>query len=330
MFNSTHTLVGFALARTGLDEWVPYAAATSVIAANLPDIEILSGLSSTAAYLDNHRGISHTFVGIPVLALALAGAMYYFSENFWKTFTVALLSMATHPVLDYTNNYGLRPFLPFSGTWYYGDLLFIFDPYIDGILLLGLIAGRYLNGRRRNMAFLSLVLVITYVGMRVELRRLAASQMAEFAARTPSAEQWAVLPTMANPFVWDGFVKTRTQWLMVRIHATKGGQGDIARIERGAFSDAVKHAAQAETAAALLRFARFPAVRVEGVESGYRVLFMDFRFYNEARKTSLGAEVLLDQSFQVRKETLSFAQSVKPARAASTGGRQGDGVSYSH
>ena len=311
MFNSTHTLVGFALARTGLDEWVPYAVATAVIAANLPDIEILSGLSSTAAYLDNHRGISHTFVGIPVLALALAGAMYYFSGNFWRIFAVALVSMATHPVLDYTNNYGLRPFLPFCGTWYYGDILFIFDPYIDGILLLGLIAGRYLSGRRRIMALLSLVLTITYVGMRMELRRLAALQIAEFAARTPSVEQWAVLPTMANPFVWDGFVKTQTQWLMVRVHATKGFQGEIARIERGAFSDVVKHAAQAETAAALLRFARFPAVRVEGIDSGYRVLFMDFRFYNEARKTSLGAEVLLDQSFQVRKETLSFVQSVK-------------------
>jgi inner membrane protein len=311
MFNSTHTLVGFALARTGLDEWVPCAAATAVIAANLPDIEILSGLSSTAAYLDNHRGISHAIVGIPVLALLLTGAMYYFSGNFWKTFVVALASMATHPLLDYTNNYGLRPFLPFDGTWHYGDLLFIFDPYIDGILLLGLIAGRYVNGRRRIMVFLSLALAVMYVGMRVELQRLAASQMEKFAAHTPSAEQWAVLPTMANPFVWDGVVKTQTQWLMVRVHSTKGVQGEIARIERGEFSDVVNHAAHAETAEALLRFARFPAVHVEGTESGYRVLFMDFRFYNEAGKTSLGAEVLLDQSLRVKKETLSFVQSVK-------------------
>ena len=35
--------------------------------------------------------------------------------------------MATHPILDYANNYGLRPFLPFDGAWYYGDVLFIFD-----------------------------------------------------------------------------------------------------------------------------------------------------------------------------------------------------------
>jgi inner membrane protein len=311
MFNSTHTLVGFAVARTGLDEWVPYAAATAVIAANLPDIEILSGLSGTAAYLDNHRGISHAFIGILLLALLLAATMYYFSGHFWKTFAVALVSMATHPALDYTNNYGLRPFLPFEGTWHYGDLLFIFDPYIDGILLMGLIAGRYLNDRRKILAFLSLFLAATYIGMRMELHRLAASQMETFAARTPSAEQWAVLPTMANPFVWDGVLKTQTQWLMVRVHATEGVHGEIARIDRGAVSDVVKHAAQAETAAALLRFARFPAVRVEDIESGYRVVFLDFRFYNEARKTSLGAEVLLDPSFQVKKETLSFVQSVK-------------------
>jgi membrane-bound metal-dependent hydrolase YbcI (DUF457 family) len=91
MFNSTHTLVGFAITKTGFDEWAPYASATAVIAANLPGVEILSGLSNTAAYLDNHRGITHTFIGIPVLSLLLAAPMYYFSGNFWKTYVVALV-----------------------------------------------------------------------------------------------------------------------------------------------------------------------------------------------------------------------------------------------
>jgi inner membrane protein len=311
MFNSTHTFVGFAIARTGLDEWVPYAAVTAAIAANLPDIEILSGLSGTATYLDNHRGITHTFIGVPLLALLFTGAMYYFSGNFWKTYAVALAAMTTHPALDYLNTYGLRPFLPFDGKWYYGDLLFVFDPYIDGILLIGLAAGVFFGRTRKMMAWLSLILVVAYIGTRIELRNLAAGQMEAFVARTPGIEQSAVLPTMLNPFVWEGIVGTRTQWIKVKVHAIHGVNGEIARIERGAASDLVNRASGTESAEAFLRFARFPAVSVEGMEFGYRVVFMDFRFYNEARKTALGAEIFLDRSTNVTSQDVSFAESVK-------------------
>ena len=72
MFNSTHTLVGLALARTGLDRWIPRAALTAVIAANLPDIDIVTQFAGTTTYLNYHRGLSHTIVGTPLLSFALA------------------------------------------------------------------------------------------------------------------------------------------------------------------------------------------------------------------------------------------------------------------
>src|SRR5207247_4842903 len=120
MFNSTHTFVGLAVARTGLDKWVPRAAVTAVIAANLPDVDIVFDLAGVPSFIEHHRGFSHSIVGIPLLSLALAGCMYVFTRNFWRTFVVALLVMATHPALDYSNAYGLRPFLPFTGSWHYG------------------------------------------------------------------------------------------------------------------------------------------------------------------------------------------------------------------
>lgn len=311
MFNTTHTFVGFTVARAGFDDWVPYATVTAVIAANLPDVEILSGLSSTASYLDNHRGITHSLIGVPVLALILAAGMYYFSGNFWKTYAVALVAMFTHPALDYTNTYGLRPFLPFDGTWYYGDLLFIFDPYIDSILLLGLIACAVLDRNRKVIAWLALILAVAYIGVRVELRSLAASQMEGYAAKLPAAEQWAVLPTMLNPFVWDGIAATDKYWIKVRVDSIDGVQGELARVERGTPSKFVEKASQTESGAALLRFARFPATLVQGTEFGYRVLLFDFRFYDETGQTALGADILLDRSQNVTQEDLSFAQAVR-------------------
>src|SRR5437867_12925502 len=182
MFNSTHTLVGLAIARTGLDRWVPYAIATAVIATNLPDIEIITGLASTPTYIEYHRGITHTFIGIPVLSLALALGIYVFSGNFWKTFLVALAVMTTHPALDYANTYGLRPFLPFDQTWYYGDTLFIIDPYLDLALLAGCLVGYRFPSIRRLSAWLSVLVALAYIGIRAEFHAEARHQLATYTA----------------------------------------------------------------------------------------------------------------------------------------------------
>jgi len=41
----------------------------------------------------------------------------------------SLIAAATHPLMDWTNNYGVRLMLPWNGRWSYGDLMFIVDPY---------------------------------------------------------------------------------------------------------------------------------------------------------------------------------------------------------
>ena len=69
--------------------------------------------------------------------------------------------------------------------------------------------------------------------------------------------------------------------------------------------------AKTEAADVLLRFSRFPVARVEGIRFGnvgFRVVFFDFRFYDETDRTALGAEIILDRSLTVNRESLSFAQ----------------------
>ncbi|HLH30039.1 MAG TPA: hypothetical protein VKY31_02475, partial [Terriglobia bacterium] len=105
---------------------------------------------------------------------------------------------------------------------------------------------------------------------------------------------------------------TKTHWIKVNVHATEGVQGEVARIERGTFSDIVMRAtSESENAEALLRFARFPAYHAESKQNGYRVLVLDFRFYDNNDKTALGAEILLDRSLNITKEDLSFAEIAK-------------------
>ncbi len=311
MFNSTHTFVGLAIARTGFDDWVPRAALTAVFAANFPDIDIVTALSSTGTYLEYHRGITHTFVGIPLLALALTAVMFIFSGSFWKTYLVALISMATHPLLDYTNTYGLRPFLPWNPTWYYGDLLPIIDPYLDFLLLAGILAGAVLQKHKRLITWSSLGLIVLYVGGRLELRGLAAAQIRTLAARTAGTEKWGVAPKILDPLGWQGFLQSKRQVVKFSIDPLDHLMIETSRMETTAPSEIPKQALDSRSARVLLPFARFPVMRVSSTDFGSHVTLFDFRFYNETTKTALGAEIVLDRSLHVLRETVSFKKTVE-------------------
>src|SRR5688500_11054451 len=148
MDNLTHTLVGLTAAKAGLERLSPGAATVCVLAANAPDVDVAILLFGDRwTYLHHHRGITHAIVGVVCLALLLPLVMHGL-DRVWarlrnqpaKTKLRGLLlasaiATATHPLLDWTNNYGIRFFLPWSSKWSYGDLVYIIDPYIW--LLLG-------------------------------------------------------------------------------------------------------------------------------------------------------------------------------------------------
>jgi inner membrane protein len=133
MENLTHTFVGAALAECGLKRVTPLSTTTLLIAANIPDLDVVSGFFGPAAYLEWHRGITHSLVGFPVVATLLAVGVYFFSRrraSLPRLIAVSLIGTATHPLLDFTNSYGWRPFLPWDATWHFTDIAFVADPWI--------------------------------------------------------------------------------------------------------------------------------------------------------------------------------------------------------
>jgi len=97
-------------------------------------------------YLQHHRGITHALVGTAFLALLLP-LIFYGADRLWarlrrqppKTklrglLLASVIVSATHPLLDWTNNYGIRFLLPWDARWFYGDLVFIIDPLLWVVL----------------------------------------------------------------------------------------------------------------------------------------------------------------------------------------------------
>ncbi len=140
MDNLTHTLFGVALARCGFDRHGPAVTATLVVGANLPDLDaVAQALQGQVGYLIHHRGITHSLAGIlaqiPLLAWIAHGIARRRAGTapptaFGPFLAAAAAGLLSHPLLDLLNTYGVRPWLPFDGTWYYGDVAFIVDPWL--------------------------------------------------------------------------------------------------------------------------------------------------------------------------------------------------------
>ena len=137
----THTLVGAALSRSGLRRRTPLATATLLIGVNLPDVDVVSYFASSDVALGFRRGWTHGILALALMPLALAAAMVLY-DRLWRRphgFTpvrpsqlllLAYLAVATHPFLDWLNTYGIRLLMPFDSRWFYGDTLFIVDPWL--------------------------------------------------------------------------------------------------------------------------------------------------------------------------------------------------------
>jgi inner membrane protein len=170
--NLTHSLVGLAAAKVGLERRTPYAAFVCVAAANLPDVDILALVKGPAFYLANHRGITHSIVG--TLALAVLFPLLFFAcerlfarvrgrgarARLGGLLLCSLVLSATHPLLDWTNSYG---------RWVYGDLLFVVDPWV-WLVLGGACFLLTATTRVRAAAWGLLALALTLLFFRVALQ----------------------------------------------------------------------------------------------------------------------------------------------------------------
>jgi inner membrane protein len=183
MDNLTHSLVGLTAAKAGLEKLSPGATVLCVLAANSPDVDIVVLLfQGRWGYLHHHRGITHSLVGSAVLALALPLAFYLGDRIIAQIrkrerqvrlkglLIVSILTTATHPLLDWSNNYGIRLLLPWYTRWSYGDFTFVVDPFIW--MILGVVAFLMTTKTKAQLIYW---LVIALVPSFLILSRLAGS-----------------------------------------------------------------------------------------------------------------------------------------------------------
>lgn len=186
MDNLTHSLVGWALAETGLKRRTRKALAACVLAANMPDIDVFFGWAPWQP-LATHRGFTHGLVGgvllMPPLLAALLWLLDRWQQRRGATYASALpmrfgwlvavsyFGAITHPLLDLQNTYAVQLFSLVSPRWFHTDGLFIVSPWLLAILAVGI----WLARRRGTgtPAMVALAGAVTFIGVNVAISDLA-------------------------------------------------------------------------------------------------------------------------------------------------------------
>lgn len=150
-----HALVGGSLAESGLKQRTALGTATLLIAATVPDIDVLAYFDGPYTALWFRRGVTHGVLAWLVFPLLITGVMVAWDRVVRRRggrvparpvlpsqiFVLGLIGFATHMVLDLLNTYGIRLLAPFSNTWFYGDTLFIADLWVWAVLGIGIVLG---------------------------------------------------------------------------------------------------------------------------------------------------------------------------------------------
>ncbi len=289
MDNICHTLVGAAMGEAGLKQTTRYGMPVLLIAANLPDVDILA-VASEVPIVALRRGWTHGVLAQLLLPAFFAGCVLLVdrlrrappgrSAVRWVPLLVlSYAGVLSHVLLDWLNTYGIRLLMPFSPRWFYGDAVFIVDPW----LWLAFGAGAYVSRRRRlaRPARVALVVASMYVAAMLWSARAARALVLEAWERESGIPPAGLMvgPAPIDPLrkqiivdAGDHYRRGTFAWWPRRIAFDPG------IVPRQENRPEVPLAKLDPDVRAILVWARFPYYEITPAEAGAQVTVRDLRF----------------------------------------------------
>lgn len=303
MDNLAHTLTGAALGEAGLKRFTGLATPALIVAANIPDLDVFGLL--VGENLAWRRGWTHGPVALITLPVLLALALLLFDRwqerrgtrpakrapvRFRPLLLISVAGARSHLLLDSLNTYGVRLLMPFSERWFYGDALFIVDPWIWLALGVGVWAARRRarlhSGREDHPAIGALVASAIYCSAMALLGRGAERVVrAEFrAAGDAQPERVLASPVFADPLRRAILVETAEGLRFGELRWSpkpRVALGTLVIDPRMADPAIARAAAQEQHFADYLYWSRFPFAEIEQTSAGTRVTINDGRYAQE-------------------------------------------------
>ncbi len=325
------------MGRAGLNRKTALATLTLTLAAEAPDLDVLGRFGGPAFGFAHHRGFTHSFLGTLICAAFVVGFVYLIwrlrgckikdpnlPPRWGLLFGYACLAGLSHILLDFTNNYGVRPFWPFSEKWYSWDIVFIVEPVMLALLILGLLVpaifglvdreiGIQKRGPRgRLAASLALAGVVLMWGVRDYEHRRAVNALESREYQGVDPLRVSAYPTWINPFHWYGVVETPAFFALAPVNSSApevDPEGEMELRNKPEETPVTLAAKRSYLGRVYLDWAQYPITETEelsGAQGGYIVHFQDLRFVQvpsavngERARRVLGAAIELDKNLHV-------------------------------
>jgi len=256
----THLLTGACIGRAGFNRKTACATVVAIVAAEAADLDMLWAFDGPVATLQHHRGITHTLLGAPAVAavmVGIVGGVHVWRERrrlrthpqpagdipmrnrrpelnwVWLSIT-ALVASFSHILLDWTNNYGVRPFFPFDSRWYAGSFVFIAEPVWWALLGMALIlpalfglADREIGARRtafrgRGWAIFALVGMTAFGCWRWAEHAQAQAMLRNTQITTAPVMRIGIEPYPVDPWRWHAILETPGFYQTAEVHTNSG------------------------------------------------------------------------------------------------------------
>ncbi len=325
------------MGRAGLNRKTALATLTLTLAAEAPDLDVIGAFRGPAFGFAHHRGFTHSFVGVPLDAVVVVGFVYLIwrlggrkvndaklPPRWGLLFLYACLAGLSHILLDFTNNYGIRPFWPFSEKWYSWDIVFIFEPVMFVFLVLGLvvpalfgmidqeIGARRRRPRGRVAATLALAGVVLLWGLRDFEHRRAVGALEARTYNGADPLRVSAYPKWIDPFHWDGVVETPAFFALAPVNSLEPEVDPDGRMEiryKPEETPVTLAAKNSYVGRVFLDWAQYPITETETLQppqQGWIVLFRDLRYSGitssltgRRSRGALSRAVEIDQSLHV-------------------------------
>jgi inner membrane protein len=210
----THALSGALLARATTPTEAPPGSlkrriVSGFLACASPDLDVIASLAGPVAFLENHRGVTHSFVMLPLWALLYSYllAKILREPRGWRAlYGITAMALALHIAGDLITTYGTMILAPFSDWRAVIGTTFIIDLWFSGIIVAGLAASSVLRTARWP-AVAALAILAGYVGFQY-LQRERAVEFGERYVRDQDIRGASVnvQPRPVSPFNWTVFV----------------------------------------------------------------------------------------------------------------------------
>ncbi len=310
----THGLSGLIISKAGFYQRAgKIATVVLLISALLPDIDhIPLRFLGPLAYLQYHRGITHSLFGAPLLGLLFAGIVYYFIKSsrvlgFKKLFLFSIIGIFTHIFLDLITSYGTQIFAPFSSKRYSLDLIFIIDFYLTSIILIPLLVFSFKKKKNKFLPILSIVIFLSYISMTFINKTIAINKGEEIAkSEGIHIKRIEAIPLPLSPFKWSIFVEDSKRFHQININLLDRNNRIQIFEKRPLQADIVNIVEELDIVKTYLWFARFPVVTVKKEVNDYLVEYFDLRFNSLPPRKPFLLRLLIGEDGSLKSGELLF------------------------